>query len=95
MNIFATLKSYANSFKPVGEPRHFSQEEIDLVNNAKVVLSQYGLSVCFFMVDGCQKYIPLSRDSVASEGDRVDLTKAKILTLKKEGTDEKIDRIEL
>jgi hypothetical protein len=73
MNIFASLKSYANSFKVVGDPRHFSQEEIDLVNKAKVVLSQYGMSVCFFMKDGCQKYIPLSRDSVASEGDVVDL----------------------
>ena len=80
MNIFATLKSYANSFKPVGEPRHFSQEEISLVNNAKVVLSQYGMSVCFFMKGGCQKYIPLSRDSVAKVGDVVDLTKEMLLT---------------
>jgi hypothetical protein len=89
------LKSYANSFKVIGTPRHFSQEEMNLVNNAKVVLSQYGLSVCFFMKDGCQKYIPLSRDSVASEGDVVDLSKAKILKLKKEGTDETIDRVEI
>ena len=95
MNIFAGLKSYANSFKVIGQPRSFSQEEMDLVNNAKVVLSQYGLSVCFFMKDGCQKYIPLSRDSVASEGDAVDLSKAKILKLKKEGTDETIDRVEI
>ena len=95
MNIFASLKSYANSFKVVGEPRLFSQEELNLVSNAKVVLSQYGLSVCFFMKDGCQKYIPLSRDSVASEGDTVDLSKAKILKLKKEGTDETIDRVEI
>ena len=95
MNIFASLKSYANSFKPVGDPRSFSQEEINLVNNAKVVLSQYGLSVCFFMKDGCQKYIPLSRDSVASEGDVVDLRTAKLLKLKKEGTDETIDRVEI
>lgn len=95
MNIFASLKSYANSFKPVGEPRNFSQEELSLVNNAKVVLSQYGLSVCFFMKDGCQKYIPLSRDSVACDGDIVDLNKAKILKLKKDGSDETIDRVEI
>ena len=94
MNIFASLKSYANSFKKVGT-RDFSAEEVNLVNNAKVVLSQYGMSVCFYMKDGCQKYIPLSRDSVASEGDAVDLTKAKILTLKKEGSDEVIDRVEI
>ena len=94
MNIFATLKAYANSFKPVNT-RDFTQEELNLVSKAEVVLSQYGLSVCFFMTDGCQKYIPLSRDSVACEGDTVDLKKAKILTLKKEGSDEKIDRIEI
>ena len=95
MNIFASLKSYANSFKVVCNPRHFSQEEIDLVNKAEVVLSQYGMSVCFFMKDGCQKYIPLSRDSVASEGDVVDLKTAKLLKLKKDGTDETIDRVEI
>ena len=94
MNIFATLKSYANQFK-VANTRDFTQEELNLVSKAEVVLSQYGLSVCFFMTDGCQKYIPLSRDSVACEGDTVDLKKAKILTLKKEGSDEKIDRIEI
>ena len=94
MNIFATLKSYANQFK-VANTRDFTQEELNLVNDAKVVLSQYGMSVCFFMKDGCQKYIPLSRDYVASEGDKIDLKKAKILTLVKEGSDEKIDRIEI
>ena len=94
MNIFETLKSYANQFK-VANRRKFQQNELDLVNDAKVVLSQYGMSVCFFMKDGCQKYIPLSRDSVAAEGDKVDLTKAEILTLKKEGSDETIDRIEI
>jgi hypothetical protein len=94
MNIFETLKSYANQFK-VANRRKFQQNELDLVNDAKVVLSQYGMSVCFFMKDGCQKYIPLSRDSVAAEGDKVDLTKAEILTLKKDGSDETIDRVEI
>jgi hypothetical protein len=47
------------------------------------------------MKDGCQKYIPLSRDSVASEGDVVDLKTAKLLKLKKDGTDETIDRVEI
>ena len=94
MNIFASLKTYAGQFK-VTKSRNFSAEELNLVNNAKVVLSQYGMSVCFFMTDGCQKYIPLSRDSVANEGDVVDLKKAKILTLAKEGSSETIDRIEI
>ena len=94
MNIFETLKSYANQFK-VANRRAFSKEELNLVNKAEVKLSQYGMSVCFFMKDGCQKYIPLSRDSVANVGDVVDLTKATILTLKKDGSDETIDRVEI
>ena len=92
MNIFETLKSYANQFK-VANRRAFSKEELNLVNDAKVVLSQYGMSVCFFMKDGCQKYIPLSRDSTASIGDEVNLQTAKILTLVKDG--ESINRIEI
>ena len=94
MNIFASLKTYASQFK-VTNRRAFSQEELNLVNKAEVKLSQYGMSVCFFMKDGCQKYIPLSRDSVANVGDVVDLTKATILTLKKDGSDETIDRVEI
>lgn len=94
MNIFESLKTYASQFKVI-KRRNFSVEELGLVNNAKVVLSQYGMSVCFFMKEGGQHYIPVSRDSVVSEGDSVDLSKAEILTLKKEGSDEIIDRIEI
>ena len=94
MNIFAGLTSYATKFN-VKNTRSFSPDELALVDSAKVVLSQYGMSVCFYMKSGCQTYIPLSRDSSATEGDRVDLTKAKILTLVKDGSDEKIDRIEI
>ena len=94
MNIFESLKKYANQFV-VANRRKFSKEEKALVDHAEVKLSQYGMSVCFYMKSGCQTYIPLSRDSVAAEGDKVDLTKAEILTLKKEGSDETIDRVEI
>ena len=94
MNIFESLKKYANQFV-VANRRKFSKEEQDCVDHAEVKLSQYGMSVCFYMKSGCQTYIPLSRDSVAAEGDKVDLTKAELLTLKKEGSDETIDRVEI
>ena len=92
-NIFETLRSYANQYS-VDDRREFSPAEVALVSSAKVVLSQYGQSVCFFMKDGGQKYIPVSRDSVASEGDVVDISKAHVLTLSKDGQD-RITRIEL
>ena len=92
MNIFAGLQKYATKFQVTGT-RPFSPEEISEVRSAKVVASQYGLSICFFMAEGCQKYIPVSRDSIATVGDTVDLSKAKILTLEKDG--DKINRIEI
>lgn len=92
-NIFETLKSYAAQYS-VDDRRDFTDAEVVMVNSAKVVNSQFGQSVCFFMKDGGQKYIPLSRDSVASEGDTVDIRKAHVLTLSKDGQD-KITRIEL
>lgn len=92
MNIFAGLQKYATKFE-VSNTRDFDPEELAQVNSAKVVASQYGLSVCFYMKEGCQKYIPLSRDSTASIGDEVNLQTAKILTLVKDG--ESINRIEI
>lgn len=93
MNIFAGLQKYATKFE-VKDNRVFNVEELAEVVSAKVVASQYGMSVCFFMVDGCQKYIPVSRDSVVSVGDVVDVNKARLLTLAKEG-EEPIVRVEI
>jgi len=65
--------------------RNFEKEEIAAVNEAEVVSSQYGNSVCFHMVGGGQTFIPLSNDSTLTVGDTVDLSKAKLLTLEKDG----------
>jgi len=93
MNIFAGLQKYATKFQ-VKESRVFNAEELADVVSAKVVASQYGMSVCFYMHDGCQKYIPVSRDSVCQIGDVVDINKAKVLVLEKDGADD-IVRVEL
>lgn len=93
MNIFDSLKSYAEQYEVV-DSRSFSPEELAGVKSASVVASQYGMSCCFFMKSGCQKYIPLSRDSIAKVGDPVDCSKAKLLTLKR-GDDDIISRLEI
>lgn len=84
MNIFSALRVYAGKWseKKV-EP--FKAEEIALVDRAEVVESQYGLSVCFFMKAGGQSYIPLDQNSSAAIGDTIDLTKAQVVTLCKQG----------
>lgn len=68
--------------------RNFTSEEIAAVEHAEVVASQYGNSVCFFMVEGGQCYIPLDRDSTLGVGESVDLHAAKLKTLSKQGEDD-------
>jgi hypothetical protein len=92
MNIFSSLRVYAGKWA-VKASRKFSEEEINVVDHASVVDSQYGNSVCFFMKGGGQTFIPLSTNSSLSVGDDVDLSKASLLTLERPG-DADIYRIE-
>lgn len=89
MNIFAGLQTYGGSWSVVADKtRGFSAEEQALIKRAEVVPSEYGNSVCFFMKSGGQTYIPLSRDSTLTVGEEVDVTKAKLLTLRRDGSDD-------
>ena len=87
MNIFAGLQVYGGSWQ-VTASRNFNAEEIAAVKSAQVVASEYGNSVCFYMHSGGQTYIPLSNQSSLTVGDTVDLTKAKLLTLHRDGSDD-------
>ena len=84
MNIFNAIKVYAGKWQ-VKNTRNFTQEEIDAVQSASVVDSQYGLSVCFILRSGGQSYIPLDQNSTKSVGDSIDLSKAQLTTLGREG----------
>jgi hypothetical protein len=84
MNIFSALRVYAGKWSEKAV-RAFSQEEQDAIERAEVVDSQYGQSVCFFMVSGGQTYIPLDQNSSKATGDSVDLGSAKLVTLSKQG----------
>lgn len=84
MNVFSALKMYAGKWS-VKSSRSFTAEEIDAVESASVVDSQYGMSVVFLMKSGGQTYIPLDNNSSKSVGDSIDLTTAKLLTLERPG----------
>ena len=84
MNIFNAIRVYQGKWQ-VKNTRNFTQEEIDAVQSASVVDSQYGLSVCFILRSGGQSYIPLDQNSTKSVGDSVDLSKAQLITLGREG----------
>lgn len=93
MNFFNSKTVY-NSGWEVTDRRKFEKEEIAMVKKCEVVPSQYGLSACFFMKSGGRTYVPMSRDSNVEEGDVIDLNKASILTLSRDG-DNDIERIEI
>lgn len=84
MNIFSSLRVYAGKWV-LKASRAFSQEEQDAVSSATVVDSQYGNSVCFMMKSGGQTFIPLDQSSSLRVGESVDLSKAKLITLGKQG----------
>jgi hypothetical protein len=84
MNIFNNLRVYAGKWS-VKETRNFSAEEIAQVSQAVVVPSDYGNSVQFTMVSGGLTYIPLDQNSNCAIGEVIDLAKAKLTTLMKDG----------
>lgn len=65
--------------------RHFTKEELDLVDKAMVVESKYGNSCCFFMKNTTKLYVPMSKDSKSKAGDYINLNEAEIVTLSKDG----------
>ena len=87
MNIFSALRVYAGKWS-VKNSRQFSADEIEAVDKATVVDSQYGHSVCFFMKSGGQTYIPLDQNSSKAVGDTIDLSQASLVTLEKQGEED-------
>lgn len=84
MNIFASLRVYAGKWS-IKSTRVFDAEEISAVKQAVVVPSQYGNSVMFTMIAGSVAYIPLANDASVAVGEIIDLSKAQLLTLSKDG----------
>jgi len=93
LNFFSDKKKYGGKWQ-VKNVRSFTPEEIDLVAKAVVVSSEFGNSCCFFMKNSDIHFTPMSNDSTLSVGEDVDLSKAQIVTLKKEGEHD-IERIKL
>lgn len=93
-NVFSGLNVYGQGSWQVTGTRSFNQGEIAAVKSAVVVSGEYGNSVCFYMHSGGQTYIPLSVNSTVSPGDNIDVSKAKLLTLHKEGESD-ILRVEI
>lgn len=92
MSVFTGKTVYGGNWN-VKSSRSFDDEEKAMVKSAEVVTSEYGLSVCFNMYAGGKIYIPLSNQSALKAGDAIDMEKAKILTLQRDGNKD-IERID-
>lgn len=61
-------------------------EDKAMFSSAKVVSSEYGKSVCFFLKSGGQQYIPMSNQGAQLNiGDNVNLDRVTIQVLGKQG----------
>lgn len=85
-NIFNKLPHFEEKWTPI-EVRAFDQEELDAVLEAVVRESKYGFSVKLVFKAGDFTFIPLEEGTSFSPGDKVDLTKVKLVTLAKPGRD--------
>lgn len=93
VNVFAGCTVYGEKWQVIAS-RNFNSNEIGSVRSNTVVSSQYGKSVCFFMIGGGQTYIPLGKESENIPlGSSIDMTKAKLVTLERTG-DGRIVRVE-
>jgi len=94
MGILDSLRLYRGKWEESGRSG-FSASDIEAVASATVVASDFGHSVCFMLKSGGMKFMPVSNTSKPTEvGESVDLTKATVITLSREG-DADIERIEI
>ena len=85
MSIFNDLKVYASEWE-VANKEAFEKEDLDRIKSASVVAGDYGNCVCMVLTTGGRAYIPLDRDSQLTVGEKVDLSNATIVTLKRDGS---------
>lgn len=83
--LFAGLRVYADKWN-LKEVVKLDAEDKALYSSAKIVDSQFGHSVCFFLKTGGQNFIPVSNNSVeVHTGDIVNLDKVEIEILSRSG----------
>ena len=94
MSIFSELK-WERPWRVV-DKRNLTQEEKEFVESAEIVKSDFGMSVCFTLINGETSKVPLSTISYSNThiGDIVNINSIKVITLHND-YDEEIHRIEL
>lgn len=80
MSIWSSLKTYKSNWKE-SSSRAFSEEEIKAVKEVRVVESNYGRSVCFFIPQVGKKYIPVEETCPLEVGDTPNMEDLSIVSL--------------
>ena len=87
-NVFGNggLTIYGDNWKVI-DSRNFTEAEKSSIRSNAVVNSDYGKSVCFFLKNGGQSYIPVStQGNDVNVGDSIDMNTAKLVKLHREGS---------
>lgn len=87
MNILSAIKIYDPGWE-LKSIEDVDQATLDAVKSAKVIVSQYGLSVRLDLHTGQCGFIPLDRSSRLAEGSPVDLRQMVVVTLKRSGCED-------
>lgn len=99
MGIFSNnsaIKVYSAQWVEQGEAQRIDAEDASvLMPTAEVVKSTYGYSMKFVLRAGGQMYVPVSTRETVTVGMKVSLDNITISTLKKEGSDEIIYRVNI
>lgn len=90
MGFLDSLRTYAGSWNEVSREK-LSTSEVKSISNIEIVEKEQewgtSVSMCFHMLGGGRKYVPLSRDSSLEVGDSVNPKSVEIITLEKDGED--------
>lgn len=88
MGFLDSLRTYAGSWNEVSREK-LSASEVKSISKIEIVEKEQewgtSVSMCFHMLGGGKKYVPLSRDSDLEVGDAVKPQSVEIITLERDG----------
>lgn len=81
MGLFDIIKIYKSEWQEVSK-RKFDDKEVALIDEAIVVASKYGKSVCFSIIGKGKGFLPLEPIAKVEIGDKLDPAKLELVDLK-------------
>ena len=88
-NIIKSLPNYSGTFK-IKEVRPFAEDEIKKVWSATVVVEKDVNKLRLLLWNSIEVFIEMQEGSTAKEGDVVDLKKAVLIILEREGDEDRV-----